>query len=379
MRLVATSRLPDGTCLARDVEHGSEGTVPLLRAGVTLSGRYRQLLLDAGIHAVYVDDELGEGIEVPLAVRHTTRVEAGRALSKAFADVRRTAHESDALPDKTIYALESVVAKIVDELGSAENAAIALGDLRAADAFTFQHSIDVTVVGLLIGRRLFREHGYVDYRGDRAWKRSEEHLTQLGLGLILHDIGKLAVPDEILHKPGPLDEREWIVMKRHPEIGVDMLAGSPIGALATCVVRSHHERWNGSGYPRGTVATAIPQLARIAAVADVFDAITSERPYASAAPQHVGVDAILDGRGTLYEPEVVDIFAKVVVPYPPGNEIVLTDGRTGTVSSVPPDHPSLPVVRLATDADGQPCEPFELSLVMRPELAPTRREAVSTA
>ncbi len=379
MRLVSTSRLPENACLARDVEHGAEGTVPLLRAGVSLSARYRSLLVDAGIHAVYIDDELGEGINVPQAVHHATRMEAGKALSKAFSDIRRTAHEPDSLPEKTVFALEDVVSKIVEELAGAEDAAVALGDLRAADAFTFQHSIDVTVVGLLIARRLFRLNGYTDYRGQRSWRRIDEHLTQLGLGLILHDIGKLAIPNEIIHKPGPLNDREWAVMKRHPEIGVDLLAGSHIGALATCVVRSHHERWNGSGYPRGTIGTSIPQLARIAAVADVFDAITSERPYAAAAPQHVGVEAILEGDGTLYDSEVVEHFSKVVVPYPPGNEIVLADGRTGIVASVPTDHPHLPVVRLAVDGDGQPCAPFELQLVMRPELAPGPRIAASAA
>ena len=106
-------------------------------------------------------------------------------------------------------------------------------------------------------------------------------------------------------------------MKSHPRAGVDMLDGSQWSPLVKAVVLRHHERWNGTGYPDGKAGDEIHQMARIAAVADVYDAITSERLYAPARPASDGVRAIIEGSGTLFDPEVVDAFCKVVAPFPP--------------------------------------------------------------
>ena len=108
-------------------------------------------------------------------------------------------------------------------------------------------------------------------------------------------------------------------MKSHPRAGVDMLDGSQWSPLVKAVVLRHHERWNGSGYPDGRVGEEIHQMARIAAVADVYDAITSERLYAPARPASEGVRAIMEGSGTLFDPDVVDAFCRVVAPVSPGD------------------------------------------------------------
>jgi HD-GYP domain-containing protein (c-di-GMP phosphodiesterase class II) len=108
---------------------------------------------------------------------------------------------------------------------------------------------------------------------------SGEDLTELELGAMLHDIGKIGVPDAILNKPGPLSEDDWEAMRRHPMLGVEMLAGVPFLSAAMPLIRHHHERWDGKGYPDGLAGEAIPLGARIFAVADSFDAMTSRRPY----------------------------------------------------------------------------------------------------
>jgi HD-GYP domain-containing protein (c-di-GMP phosphodiesterase class II) len=136
------------------------------------------------------------------------------------------------------------------------------------------------------------------------------------------------------------------------------------------VIRSHHERWDGKGYPYGIAGLDIPEFARIAAVADVFDAVTSERVYAQAQPPHVGFRVIVENAGTQFDPAIVDTFRKVVAPYPAGHEIVLADGREAVVVSLSPKYPELPVVRVHTDASGQPTEPQELDLGDLPQLAP---------
>lgn len=126
----------------------------------------------------------------------------------------------------------------------------------------------------------------------------------------LHDIGKIGIPDAVLLKPGKLDSAEWEIMKTHVTIGADILDGSESNLLrlARTIALHHHEKWDGSGYPSGLVGRAIPQSARIAAVADVFDALTSERPYKRAWPVEDAVAFIRENAGTHFDPEVAEHF-----------------------------------------------------------------------
>src|SRR5207253_7898158 len=125
----------------------------------------------------------------------------------------------DALGNDTLGELSAVAQLIADEIAACGDAVIALQDLAAADSYTLQHSVDVTALGLLLGRRNLWEHGWIDSHGRRRFDRMDERLVQLGLGLMLHDIGKLIVPAEVLNKPGPLDESEWELIRAHPAAG----------------------------------------------------------------------------------------------------------------------------------------------------------------
>jgi HD-GYP domain-containing protein (c-di-GMP phosphodiesterase class II) len=129
-----------------------------------------------------------------------------------------------------------------------------------------------------------------------------------------------------------------------------LLRSADLSPLAVSVVCDHHERIDGSGYPDGLEGAKIQEFPRIAAVADVYDAITSERVYKAAAPPHVGVRVIREGAGTQFCPNVVRNFRAVVMPYPVGHEIVLPDGRLGVVSAVSPDEPDTPTVRVMAGA-----------------------------
>jgi diguanylate cyclase (GGDEF)-like protein len=133
---------------------------------------------------------------------------------------------------------------------------------------------------------------------------------------VLHDVGKAAIPDAILDKPGPLDEEEWAFMRRHTIIGERILLGAPALAQVAALVRSSHERWDGSGYPDGLAGTDIPLGARIIAVCDAFDAMVTDRPYRSAMPDEEAVEELRDCAGTQFDPEVVEAFATVVAPRP---------------------------------------------------------------
>jgi putative nucleotidyltransferase with HDIG domain len=135
---------------------------------------------------------------------------------------------------------------------------------------------------------------------------------ELAYGFLLHDVGKIGIPDAVLNKPGPLDEKEWASMRRHPEIGLEIV--NPIGfsPVATDVILSHHERWDGAGYPFGLAGEEIPLTARAFSVADAYDAMTSDRPYRGAMPKEEAVSVIRLDRGARFDPDVVDCFMKVV-------------------------------------------------------------------
>lgn len=135
----------------------------------------------------------------------------------------------------------------------------------------------------------------------------------LYLGGLLHDIGKVGIPDAILRKPGPLTQDEFDTIKTHPEIGGRICDATRGLESISEVVRCHHERWDGTGYPMGLAGTAIPLLARITAVADAFDAMTSDRPYHKAIPVGAGFEEIGRCRSTQFDPAVVDAFLAVDV------------------------------------------------------------------
>jgi HD-GYP domain-containing protein (c-di-GMP phosphodiesterase class II) len=321
MRLVPTADFLEGVTLAMDLP-ARPGHEHLPRAGSALGEDDRAALLAAGITRVYVEDELGEDIEVPLALSDTTREAARAAVGRAFADARRM--PGDLLARERFEELTAAARAIVAEVERLPDAPFAFADLSGADAYRVEHSLDATVVGLLMGRRLGLE---------------SDLLLQLGLGLFLQDIGMLALPPSILHKPGPLAGDELELMTRHPVRGLDFLRAADLGELAESVVRSHHERWDGGGYPSGLAGEEISRFARIATVADVFDAVTSERHHAPAASQGAGVAAVRAAAGNALDPELVEVFCDVVVAHPPGSEIELPDGCRGVVASVTDEGP----------------------------------------
>lgn len=146
----------------------------------------------------------------------------------------------------------------------------------------------------------------------RAMELSVEDLEHIRRGAILHDIGKMSVPDEILHKPGKLTAEERIIVQKHPGTAYDLLSPIPFLKKALEIPYSHHEKWDGTGYPQGLKARAIPLSARIFAVADVWDAIRSARPYNTAWPRDKAIAYLIEQSGTHFDPRVVNIFLDLV-------------------------------------------------------------------
>jgi putative nucleotidyltransferase with HDIG domain len=169
--------------------------------------------------------------------------------------------------------------------------------LYLRDHETEDHTRRVTEMTLNLARRM----NIPDYE-----------LIHIRRGATLHDIGKVAIPDHILFKPGPLTEKEWIKMRSHPLIAVEILKSIGYLAPAMPIPRSHHEKWDGSGYPDGLAGEDIPLVARMFAFADVFDALTSDRPYRQAWAQADALTYIRENSGTHFDPKIAPVFIEML-------------------------------------------------------------------
>ena len=168
--------------------------------------------------------------------------------------------------------------------------------VEARDAYTGQHAERVSAYGMQIAT-------VVGLRVD--------DVTRLTFGFLLHDIGKVAIPDAILYKPDRLTDEERALMEQHPLIGAEIVGRVEFLAGSVEVVRSHHERWDGGGYPDGLAGEEIPLAARVFAVADVLDALTTDRPYRPASKFAVARRMINDGSGTHFDPRVIEAYNSI--------------------------------------------------------------------
>jgi len=168
--------------------------------------------------------------------------------------------------------------------------------VEARDAYTGKHAERVAGYGMELAR---------------ACGLEAEDSPQIEFGFLLHDVGKVAVPDAILFKRGSLTEEEYSLVRRHPVIGTEILRDVDFLGEGKLVVRHHHERWDGQGYPDGLAGESIPLAARVFAVADALDALTTDRPYRPASTYAVGRREIYDGAGTQFDPGVVDAYRQI--------------------------------------------------------------------
>jgi ribonuclease P protein subunit RPR2 len=236
--------------------------------------------------AVTTETELRQEIgrlRAELARQERESGDKERQLERYAADLRDTFKEERARSQE----LHSSYMATVQALSNA---------VEARDAYTGKHAERVTAYGMAICRQI----GLEPTDG-----------PALEFGFLLHDIGKVAIPDAILYKPGKLTEKERALMAQHPVIGAEIVRGIDFLVDATKVVRYHHERWDGSGYPDGLVAEQIPLTARVFAVADVLDALTSDRPYRPASALTVARRMIVQGSGSQFDPHVVSEFTEI--------------------------------------------------------------------
>lgn len=232
--------------------------------------------------------------------------------------------------------VEGLVASVVRN----PNALLCLTRLKDRDRYTSMHSVNVCIFALAFGRHI---------------GLTIDDLYELGVGALLHDLGKMRVPLEIINKPGPLTPEEFDVMKAHPQYGRELLAEcGEIPERALAVAYHHHERYDGTGYPEALKGREIQLFPRIVAICDVYDAITSARSYNVPISEHAALRKLYDGRGTAFEPRTVDKFIQCIGVYPVGSVVGLTNGETAVVVTVNEEDRTRPIVKLLLGRKGHP-------------------------
>ncbi|NSW89854.1 MAG: HD-GYP domain-containing protein, partial [Firmicutes bacterium] len=210
-------------------------------------------------------------------------------------------------------------------------------DLKSYDDYTYSHSVNVTILSLSIGAVI---------------GLSKNILFKLGMAALLHDIGKVFIPKEILNKNGRLNESEFEIVKTHPYKGYQILKeNNSFSYYSSIGVLHHHEKYNGTGYPFELVGSEISLLGRIITVADVYDALTSDRPYRKAMFPSEAIEYIMGGGGTLFDSEIVKFFTKIVVPYPVGTSVLLSNNTTGIVVKNYSDCCMRPIIKVVKHGD----------------------------
>ncbi len=288
MDKVRIDDLRPGMKLARTL-YSPEGLI-LVRENTDLTEQIIKKLKLLGMPAAYIIGK-AENI-IPEPVSEATRVDLIKSLSKLDADVRSGKNANLLASKQPLYAL-------VDEIVCNPKNLIGITDIRLRKDYIYGHSVNVSIIAVKIGLNM----GYNQLR-----------LAELAVGALFHDIGMTKVPIEILDKIGGLTDPELKLIHAHPEEGYNILKQNQnISASSAHAAYQHHERYNGTGYPRGMAGDSIHEFARIIAVADVYDSMTTERLYRHAKTSIEAFNFIKTNKGIDFDPTVVEIFEKTLL------------------------------------------------------------------
>lgn len=313
MRYVSLRDARPGMRLAYDL-YDSFGRT-LVGSSCELTAGYIEKLYGYGFDGIYITDELSRDIEVESVISPQLRAEGLVCIRECDIDGSHT-----------------VAKKMVDEILTKGAVSLDLTDLRSYDDYTYAHSVNVAVFSCVIGMGM---------------GLSENDLNSLVMAGLLHDLGKLQIPSEILNKPGRLTQEEYQIMKSHATLSYELISERwDISAHIKTAVLFHHENVDGSGYPQGIDGSEQSLFTKILHVADVYDALISKRPYKNPYSPYEATEYLMGGCGIMFDRQVVETLLQYVPLYPKGTEVQLSDGRVGIIYENSGIHNLRPILRL---------------------------------
>lgn len=276
--------------------------------------------------------------------REEAKTAYGEAVS-LMRDLERIMRSDGTVPSARI---EAVVRLLVEHTLADPDEMILLTGMKDSDEYTPYHSANVAILSIVLGSLL---------------DTGRRFLRSLTLGALLHDVGMFAIDREVLARPGVLDPEEWNEVRRHPVLGAQMVSlVDGLDRAAVVTILEHHMRYDSSGYPARAADRGQHIMSRIVAVADAYDAMTSQRSYSAARVPDQAVAVLLQEAGSGLDPDLVRLFVGALGVYPPRSVVRLSTGETGIVVRATED-PLRPVVRIIASSEGELVEPSDLDLV----------------
>jgi len=319
--------------------YNNQGKV-LLMKGTKLTKRYIDKIKEHGFYTIYIIDKYSQQ-ELQDIIKPQIRrkaIDSVRNIYNSFSRLqdgslnvfRRKELEKESI--SSIEEMQIMAKTIVDDIFSHPELLVSLVDIKSLDTYTFNHSVSVGVLALTLGI-------------SSGLNRND--LYDLTLGCMLHDVGKIFIPTDILNKKDRLSTSEFEVIKEHCEKGFSYLRdNTDLGPRVRIVALQHQERFDGSGYPQGLKGDKINKLAQIASVADVYDALTSHRPYRMALPPHEAIEYMMASGGTHFNMELIKTFLSKIIPFPVGTVVELSNGFIGTVEKLNDNMLLRPVIKI---------------------------------
>lgn len=329
--------------------YNEEGQV-LLAIRVELTDMLLSRLEQRGITVLYIEDSRTDDLIVSDVIEEETRRRALFEIRGHFRKLMEDAGRRKSL--NTLYLgrdFRNLLSLIIDDLSRSQNAMVMLMDMQIVDHYLYRHSVNVCIYSTLLGMA----YGY-----------NRDELTTLGLGALLHDIGKTLVPQDVLLKPGKLTAEEFNEIQKHAELGFRILKDAPnIPLLSAHCALQHHERLDGTGYPRGIAEDEIHDFAKWLGIVDSYDAMTTSRVYRPAMLPHQALEILFAGAGKLYDLDKLTIFRNKVALYPIGMLVTLNTGEAGVVVDLNTAFPQRPIVRVLQHPNGEEVKaPYEIDL-----------------
>jgi putative nucleotidyltransferase with HDIG domain len=348
MRLLSIKQARPGMKIGRTIFTG-DGKV-LLGSGMVLTERLINGLMKAGIDSIYIDDPRTADIMLEDLVRPETRRLAVETIQQTVKQLSNSNKLSRRVSVKEMgFHFQQAFLSILNDLMSNQQIMVHLTNISTYSGALYQHSVNVAILATAVGMSL----GY-----------NRQQLTDLGIGALLHDIGKIELPLDLQQKTTRLTQEEMEIAKKHPVHGFNILRSQhTISLLSAHVALQHHERLNGSGYPQGLKGKQIHEYAQIVGICDVYDSLTSPRPWRKRFMPHDALEYLLGSGGHLFELHLVNAFRKHIAVFPIGSTVVLNTGEAGVVCRVDPECCHRPTVRIIKDGRGNDLRlPYEVDL-----------------
>lgn len=341
MRYVPTHCISTGMVLGDNL-YNNNGDL-MLSSGTVITEEYANAIERRRYNGVYIDDDISKDIEIINIINDKVRAQAVKSIKDMFIQIEKG--NIGVKPD--VKKIQLQIEAIVDEIFANRQLMVNMIDMKAFDDYTYYHSVNVAVLSIVLGVAL---------------ELNRKELCDLGFAALLHDIGKVFVNKKILNKREKLTPIEFEEIKTHSLLGCNHLKNKyHIPDASFLGILHHHEKYNGGGYPNNLKGTDISLYGRIISLADVYDALTSDRPYRKALLPSDAIEYIMGSTFTLFDPDVVEVFVKRIAAYPIGTCVRLSNGLSGIVTQNYENLCMRPRIRIFKDHDRE-VDSYEIDL-----------------